>query len=113
SQIVASAEIYDRFAIAAADFESDDIRLAAPQAADELLSITGVDASFVVYKTGNTVNISARSYGTVNVQIIMEKLGGGGHQTMAATQIPDITVDEAKFKLKSAVDDTDYYGKDT
>lgn len=113
SQIVASAEIYDRFAIAAADFESDDIRLAAPQAADELLSITGVDASFVIYKTGNTVNISARSYGTVNVQIIMEKLGGGGHQTMAATQIPDITVDEARFRLKSAVDDTDYYGKDT
>lgn len=113
SQIVASAEIYNRFAIATADFESDDIRLAAPQAADELLSITDVDASFVIYRTGNTINVSARSYGVVNVQVIMEKMGGGGHQTMAATQIPNITVDEAKLKLKSAVDDTDYCGKDT
>lgn len=113
SQIVASAEIYNRFAIASADFEADDIRLAAPQAADELLSITGVDASFVIYRTGNTINISARSFGAVNVQVIMEKLGGGGHQTMAATQIPDISADEAKEKLKSAIDDTDYSGKDT
>ncbi|MDE6500524.1 MAG: DHH family phosphoesterase [Ruminococcus sp.] len=113
SQIVASAEIYNRFAIATADFESDDIRLASPQAADELLSIAGVDASFVIYKTGNTMNISARSFGAVNVQVIMEKLGGGGHQTMAATQIPDISADEAKQKLKSAIDDTDYSGKDT
>lgn len=113
SQIVANAEIYNRFAIAAADFEADDIRIAAPQAADELLSITGVDASFVIYKTGNTINISARSLGAVNVQVIMEKLGGGGHQTMAATQIPDISADEAKQKLKSAIDDTDYSGKDT
>lgn len=113
SRIVASAEIYNRFAIAEADFEADDIRLAAPQAADELLTITGVDASFVIYKTGNTINISARSFGAVNVQVIMEKLGGGGHQTMAATQIPDISADEAREKLKSAIDDTDYSGKDT
>ncbi|MDE6665909.1 MAG: DHH family phosphoesterase, partial [Ruminococcus sp.] len=83
SQIVASAEVYSNCAIAEADFESDDIRLAAPQAADELLSITNVYASFVIYRTGNTVNISSRSLGAVNVQVIMEKLGGGGHQTMA------------------------------
>lgn len=113
ARIVASAEIYERFAIAEADFDADDIRLAAPQAADELLSITGIDASFVIYKTGNTINISARSFGAVNVQVIMEKLGGGGHQTMAATQIQDISTDDAREKLKSAIDETDYSGKDT
>lgn len=105
SKIVSSTEIYKGCAIAAADFESDDIRIAAPQAADELLSITDVHASFVLYKTGNTVNISARSLGAVNVQIIMEKLGGGGHQTMAATQIKDTTTDEAKEKLKAVINE--------
>ncbi|MCM1507657.1 MAG: DHH family phosphoesterase [Ruminococcus flavefaciens] len=113
AQIVSSAEIYGRFAIAVADFESDDIRIASPQAADELLSIAGVDASFVIYKTGNTMNISARSYGAVNVQVIMEKLGGGGHQTMAATQIKNISADEAKERLRSAIDETDYSGNNT
>ena len=113
SQIVSSAEIYGSFAIATADFESDDIRLASPQAADELLSISGIDASFVIYKTGNTINISARSFGAVNVQVIMEKLGGGGHQTMAATQIKDISADKAVDMLKSAIDETDYSGNNT
>lgn len=113
SQIVASAEVYSNCAIASAGFESDDIRLAAPQAADELLSITDVFASFVIYKTGNTVNISARSLGAVNVQVIMEKLGGGGHQTMAATQIENISVEEAEKMLKSAIDETDYSGQKT
>ncbi len=113
SQIVASAEVYSNCAIAEADFESDDIRLAAPQAADELLSITNVYASFVIYRTGNTVNISSRSLGAVNVQVIMEKLGGGGHQTMAATQIENISVEDAKEKLKTAIDEADYSGKNT
>ncbi|MDE6091527.1 MAG: RNA/single-stranded DNA exonuclease, partial [Ruminococcus sp.] len=113
SQIVASAEVYSNCAIAEADFESDDIRLAAPQAADELLTITDVYASFVIYRTGNTVNISSRSLGAVNVQVIMEKLGGGGHQTMAATQIENISVKDAKEKLKTAIDEADYSGKNT
>ncbi len=105
TQIVASAKIHDRCAIAAADFKSDDIRLISPQAADELLSITDVDASFVLYKTGNTVNISARSLGAMNVQVIMEKLGGGGHQTMAATQIENSTIQEAVKMLIQAIDE--------
>ncbi|MDE5583786.1 MAG: DHH family phosphoesterase [Ruminococcus sp.] len=105
SRIVSSTEVYKKCAIATADFESDDIRIAGPQAADELLSITDVNASFVLYRTGSTVNISARSLGAVNVQVIMEKLGGGGHQTMAATQIKDISEDDAIEKLKSAIDE--------
>lgn len=105
TQIVGSAKIHRRCAIAAADFKSDDIRLVAPQAADELLNISDVDASFVLYKTGNTVNISARSLGAVNVQVIMEQLGGGGHQTMAATQLDNTSIQEAVKSLIAAIDD--------
>ena len=84
---------------------TEDVRLVAPQAADELLSITNVDAAFVIYKIGHVINISARSLGAVNVQVIMEVLGGGGHQTMAATQIPDISMQEAKERLLKAISD--------
>lgn len=104
TQIVAAADIYSKCAIAAVDLKSDDIRLVAPQAADELLNITDVDASFVIYKTGSIANISARSFGAINVQVIMEELGGGGHQTMAATQIDGISIQEAKKLLKEAID---------
>lgn len=103
SHIVSTAQIHNNCAIAEADFECDDIRIVAPQAADELLSITNVDASFVIYKTGGIVNISARSLGAVNVQIIMEFLGGGGHQTMAATQLKDTSVNEAFNLLVDAI----------
>ena len=105
TQIVASADVHNRCAIAEANFESDDIRLVAPQAADELLGITDVIASFVIYKTGRTMNISARSLGALNVQVIMEKLGGGGHQTMAAAQLEGVTCDEAAEKLKAVIDE--------
>ena len=99
AEIVSSAEIIGCHAIAIAPEHTSDVRLVAPQAADELLSISNVDAAFVIYGTKNSVSISARSLGAVNVQVIMEQLGGGGHQTMAATQIPDITPEEAKNQL--------------
>ncbi len=105
AQLVASAKIHNGCAIATADFKSDDIRIIAPQAADELLGITDVNASFVIYKAGDTVNISARSLGAMNVQVIMEQLGGGGHQTMAAAQIRDISTQEAFKRLTSAIDE--------
>lgn len=103
SLLISSAEIVNRCAIAVAERESGDIRVIAPQAADELLSIRNVDASFVIYKTGNTINISARSLGMINVQIIMESLGGGGHQTMAATQLENISIEQAKKLLYEAI----------
>lgn len=103
SRLIASAEIFDRCAVAAADSETDDIRIVAPQAADELLGIKGVDASFVIYKTGDVVNISARSLGVMNVQVIMERLGGGGHQTMAAAQLKNVTEQTAKEMLVNAI----------
>lgn len=103
SRLIASAEIFDRCAVAAAENETDDIRIVAPQAADELLGIKGVDASFVIYKTGDVVNISARSLGVMNVQVIMERLGGGGHQTMAAAQLKNVSEQIAKEMLINAI----------
>ncbi len=106
SKLIADTEIYNRCAIASDDSLESSIRTAAAQAADEMLEIEGVDASFVIYRTQqNSVSISARSFGAMNVQIIMEKLGGGGHQTMAAAQLTDISVSEAKAKLISAIDE--------
>ena len=105
TQIVASAKIHKNCAIASTDIKSDDIRIVAPQAADELLGITSVEASFVIYRTGSTVNISARSLGAINVQVIMEKLGGGGHQTMAAAQPENVTIEEAYKMLIKAIDE--------
>ena len=60
-----------------------------------------------MYKTGKTVNISARSLGDLNVQVIMEALGGGGHQTMAACQMEDVSIAEARERLVSIIDDLD------
>ncbi len=103
SALISSAEIINKCAVAIADSDISDIRIVAPQAADELLGIQDVDASFVIYKTGNVTNISARSLGEMNVQIIMEKLGGGGHQTMAATQLENTSLDKAKLMLTEAI----------
>ncbi|HCC34702.1 MAG TPA: DHH family phosphoesterase, partial [Ruminococcaceae bacterium] len=103
--IVANAEIYKDCAISGTDSESGDTRIAASQAADELLSISDVRASFVLFESGGEVNISARSLGDVNVQIIMEALGGGGHQTMAAAQLPGDTFETARQKLIKVIED--------
>ena len=104
AQLVASAQEYRGCAIACTEREVPDIRIIASQAADELLNISGVDASFLLFTSGTGVNISARSMGEVNVQVIMESLGGGGHLTMAAAQLPDITMEETKLRLREAID---------
>ncbi|MBQ9901948.1 MAG: DHH family phosphoesterase [Clostridia bacterium] len=105
SQLVSSARLYGDCAVSIASEEVEGIRVIASQAADELLNINGVTASFVVYVMGSQVNISARSLGKFNVQLVMEKLGGGGHMTMAAAQLYDTTVDSAVEKLKAAIDE--------
>lgn len=104
SKIINSAEIYRKCALARADGSFSNVRIAASQAADEMLGITGVCASFVMYQQGETINISARSMGKYNVQVIMEALGGGGHLTMAAAQIKT-DIDSAKKMLTDAVDE--------
>ena len=99
-KLVSEAEIISNCAISYIDGDNiPDIRIASAQAADELLGIDGVKASFVMYKTGKTINISARSLGDLNVQVIMEALGGGGHQTMAACQLENMTALAARDKL--------------
>ncbi len=105
NNIIASCETYRDCAIAFADIESDDIRTITSQAADELLNIDGVKASFAMFDAGGTMNISARSLGDINVQLIMEKLGGGGHQTMAAAQLTGCDRDTAKTRLCAAIDE--------
>ncbi len=103
-KIVNSAEIKNGCAVAVTDSEDENIRLVCAQAADELLTVEGVDAGFVLFKSKDkTVNISARSYGRLNVQIVMEALGGGGHQDMAAAQLGRITLREAKDNLMTAI----------
>ena len=99
AEIVGSAEIIGCHAVAIAPERTPEVRLVAPQAADELLSISHVDAAFVIYAVQDSVSVSARSLGAVNVQVIMEQLGGGGHQTMAATQIQNSTPEEVKQQL--------------
>ena len=69
-----------------------------------MLTLKGIVASFVIFADEQKLNISARSYGRVNVQLIMEKIGGGGHQTMAATQLYNTTFESAYEQLKDAID---------
>ena len=104
SRIVSGAQIYKKCAVAESDFSSEDMRIVAPQAADELLSIDGVDGSFVLYENNGEICISARSMGAINVQIIMKMLGGGGHHTMAAAQLKGTEMEKAKQLLLEAID---------
>ena len=77
----------------------------AAQAADELLNIAGVRASFVLTENNDQVGLSARSLGDINVQLIMEKLGGGGHMMMAGAQLKNVTLEEAEQKLLAAIEE--------
>lgn len=90
---IAVARCYERF---------DNIKVIASQAADEMLNINNIRASFVVYPLDNGAGVSARSLGGVNVQLIMEALGGGGHMTVAGAQIKDTEIDAAVDMVKRA-----------
>lgn len=105
TDIVAHAKLYGRTAIACDQSGGgSQRRIAASQAADELLYIKGVDASFVLFEENGTVNISARSLGDFNVQLVMEALGGGGHLTMAGAQLEGADIREAYRRLTEAID---------
>ena len=101
--IMRKAEIiHDNIALVAAE-ESYE-RVTAAKAADELLTIQGVDASIVAYKKDNGVYMSARSLGEINVQVILETLGGGGNSTTAGGYVPELSVAEVREKLLEAID---------
>ena len=108
SRAVAGAEFYydRRVAISEIESDSDEANLIAAQSADELLNIRGVIASFIIMKTPERgIIISGRSLGKINVQTILEKLGGGGHMTMAGAQLTDVDdLQEAKHRVLGVVD---------
>ncbi len=79
-------------------------RIIAAKAANNLLSVEGIEASFALMKIGDVIHISARSSGSLNVQLILEKIGGGGHYDAAGAQLSGITMREAVEQLKAAID---------
>jgi len=103
AEILKSAKVENNIAIATCPPDIEDNVLAA-QAADELLNITGIQTSFVLVKIEDEVFISGRSLGDINVQLILEELGGGGHMTIAGARLQAVSLEEAKAMLKSAID---------
>ena len=102
-QIIKTAKLY-RQEIAIAALNGSTTRALAAQAADELLNISGITASFVLYQDEDKVYMSARSMGNVNVQMILEPLGGGGNGATAGAQISDSTVDQVLEDLVASID---------
>ena len=101
--IIQNAKLYrENIAVAVADRQVG--RVIAAQAADELLNIVGIDASFVIAPGGDMVNISGRSMGDINVQVILEKLGGGGNAAAAGGQVEDKSAEEVAAELARAID---------
>ena len=108
ANIIKNAEVIrNNIAVSICSDEDRDAHVIVAQAADELLNIKGITASFVLCPNDDGVNISGRSLGGINVQVILEKLGGGGHLTIAGAQINDVSLEETKEQLLAAIDD--YY----
>ena len=101
SETIKSAEVYDNLAIAVCPSKVNNTVIVA-RAADELLGISGIDVCFVLCEINNAITISGRSTGEVNVQVILEELGGGGHMNMAGAKVNG-TTDEAVYMLKEAI----------
>ena len=104
ADLVEAAQMYKNCAVSVSGEVPPEARVAIAQAANDLLTIQNVEASFVAVQVGTGVNISARSLGAVNVQVIMESLGGGGHQTMAAAQLKHIPPEAARARIQTAID---------
>ena len=108
--IVKNAEIIKgKIAVSTTEEEYKEMPIIAAQAADELLSISGIIASFVLCRVENIIMISGRSMGDINVQSILEKIGGGGHLTFAGAQIAGVSIEEAKGKLLDSINE--YFGE--
>ncbi len=106
SEIVRKAEVLrDTIAISSYEVQENDTSLICAKAADELLTIGNITASFVLGTMENQICISGRSIGDINVQVILEKLGGGGHITLAGAQLENMTISEAKQELISKIEE--------
>ncbi len=105
AEVVKSSKIiFDKIAIGRLETQMEDSLLIAAQAANELLNINGVEASFVMTYVNHKLHISGRSLGNISVQLILESLGGGGHLTSAGTQLDNVTMDEAEIILTETID---------
>ena len=104
AHIVEGAYIYKGCAIALSEETEAGMNVVLPMAANDLLTINGVDASFVAVAKNGGVNISARSMGALNVQVILEPLGGGGHLMMAGAQLRDCTLQQAEQRIREQID---------
>lgn len=104
SNLVNNAFIYKDVAVSVSENLTRDLYVAVPQAANDLLTLDGVYGSVVAVKFDDQINISARSLGEINVQVLMEYLGGGGHLTMAGAQLKGVSVEEATEKIKESID---------
>lgn len=107
--IKSSKIIFNKIAIGRLEKQTEDSLLIAAISANELLNINGVEASFVLTYNNNKVHISGRSLGNISAQLILERLGGGGHLTSAGTQLSSMTIDEGE---KLLIDTIDKYLKD-
>jgi len=106
SQVVEGAIVMERgIAISACPSDMENAPLIAAQAADELISIKGIRASFVLARKDDAILISGRSLGDINVQVVLESLGGGGHLTVAGAQLHGVTMDEAVKRLTDSIYD--------
>ena len=104
AEAVRMAEVYrSQYAIAQCPGDIESPTVLAAQAANELLEIRGIKASIVLSRYNGVIYLSARSIDEVNVQVMMEKLGGGGHRSMAGAQIADVSMEEAKDRLKAVI----------
>jgi len=102
---VRSAEILlGGVALASVGEEIKNAPLIAAKSADELVGIRGIEAAFVIGRDGSGISVSGRSLGNINVQIICERLGGGGHLTMAGAQMADMELDEAEALVRTAIE---------
>lgn len=105
ARAVQAAKVYhDVIAVSTFEDDSEYAKIIAAQAADELLNIKGIEASFIILKNEGAISISGRSSGNINVQVILEKLGGGGHLAMAGAQPETSSLAEAKTMLLEAID---------
>ena len=106
SKVISNAKVYrDNIAIVECDDNGKDLQILVAKAADELLNIAGIEASFVIAKLGHKIIISGRSLESINVQLILERLGGGGHITIAGAQLSSQDMDIAVMQLQRAIDD--------
>lgn len=107
ADVIRNSEIiYDTIAIAICPAGIENQIQITAQAADELLNLNGIETSFVLSKVDNKVYISGRSTGDLNVQVVLEKLGGGGHMMIAGAQIENVEVETAKKMLIDAIEET-------